>query len=385
MAKEKKNKEKDNDEEKETEVSPEAQMAGLLQDHKKNHYNFVKETNYKVSFGSLRLDKELGGLIPGVIRLAGRAEAGKTSETLEIIDNHLRVPNRRACLFKAEGRLSKEMIERTPVTFVWNAEEWKDQTCFVIETNNYNLTIDTMRRLVHNNPTGTQYLFAVDSMDALECEKDEERGAEETAMVGGNPTVTGLLLKKMNLAFIKLGHIGVFISQYRSSGPTPKGAAPVKKTANASGGYALEHYPNFVLEFLSPRKGDLITRNGGDADLVTNPFVGRWARVKVWKSPNEKTDYILSYPIKYGRKKASSVWREKEVADCLIEMDYFTRKGAWFYWKQELELIKNLFAKFTNIEEKYNGEGKLHDFLEERPEVTEFLFDYFKNAFDTSI
>ncbi len=377
-----KSKKTQKDTEEKEQVTPEMQMAGVLNTHKGHHFNDVESVYYKSSLGSLALDKELGGIGPGVHRFTGRSEAGKTSELLEAMDNFLKVPKRRGWLAKAEGRLSPEMMARSPVKFVFDPLQWKEGTCFVLESNIYDVVIDSLRKLVFNNPSKMQYFFGIDSVDALLCKQDVDKGAEEAAMVAGGATISGLLLKKMNLALIKHGHIAVFVSQFRSSGPPPKNAAPVKKVANASGGYALEHYPDSVFEFLSPRKDDLILKSGNPKDVPhpkDNPILGRWARVKIWKSANEKSDYTLTYPIKYGRKKTSSIWIEKEVVDYLVAFDYFIQKGSWFSFNRDIQLIKDAFEKFKDIPEKIQGIDAIYAYMESRPDLCSFFYEYFKS------
>ena len=82
------------------------------------------------------MDFELGGgLGPGLHRFIGINEGGKTSESLEVMKNFLKMPNARGFLVKAEGRLPKEMKSRSGVEFVSNEDEWKDGNCFVFESN----------------------------------------------------------------------------------------------------------------------------------------------------------------------------------------------------------------------------------------------------------
>lgn len=87
----------------------------LKQKDKKDHvYNFVKEVDYKVSSGSLKLDIEMeGGLSPGLARFSGGTESGKTSCALTFAKKHQETTKDGFVVyFKAEGRLSKKMLER---------------------------------------------------------------------------------------------------------------------------------------------------------------------------------------------------------------------------------------------------------------------------------
>ena len=80
-------------------------------------------------------------------------EGGKTSEALEVMKNFLKtVPNARGVLIKAEGRLSKEIQERSGVEYVTDPDKWKDGNCFVFESNIFETVSELMLELVKNNP-----------------------------------------------------------------------------------------------------------------------------------------------------------------------------------------------------------------------------------------
>ena len=49
----------------------------------------------------------------------------------------------------------------------------------------------------------------------------------------------------------------------------------------------------------------------------------------VKKSPNEKTNVVIAYPIKRGRTGGTSIWKELEIVDLLIQYEFVTKAGAW--------------------------------------------------------
>ena len=52
----------------------------ILQKNKNDHFNFEEKVSYTVSTGSLSMDIELlGGITPGIVRICGATEAGKTA------------------------------------------------------------------------------------------------------------------------------------------------------------------------------------------------------------------------------------------------------------------------------------------------------------------
>ena len=131
-------------------VSPQQQIQAYLEQHKGDHYNFEEERTYSVSSGSLLLDIEMGGGIkPGIVRASGVSEGGKTSCALALARNLQKMDNAMVIYIKAEGRLSKEMIERSGVST--HEDKW-----FVYKCNVYESVIDFMRQMVKDNPSDTR-------------------------------------------------------------------------------------------------------------------------------------------------------------------------------------------------------------------------------------
>ena len=362
-------------------VSPEDILVSYLKEKEQEHYNFEPEINYKVSTGSLLLDIETGGgLGPGLHRFCGINEGGKTSQSLEIMRNFLTsVENSRAVLFKAEGRLSPEMKNRTGINFCTDASEWQDWTCFVFESNIYETVFDLMKKLIQNSKgTNTKYLFVLDSVDGLQTKVDSEKALEDANKVASGATISSVFMKKVATALNKRGHMAIFISQVRADIQLdPYSKAPMR-TTSATGGNALLHFANWILEFQRPLKRDLILEDDKmPPDTKKNKILGHWARVQVKKSPNEKTNYTLTYPVKYGRISKSSIWSEKEIVEQLIAWEFVSKSGAWF--TISTALIDELKMQEIEIPEKIHGESKLFDLLETDTKLTEFLISKFRD------
>jgi hypothetical protein len=118
------------------------------------HYNFVTSSSqHLIPSGSLNLDYELnGGFGPGVHRFAGASGGGKTSLSLDLLRNMFElVPRSKGFYVKAEGRLSESMMHRAGLKFVFSPDDWKEGTVFVLESNVYDLAIDSIRRLYSVN------------------------------------------------------------------------------------------------------------------------------------------------------------------------------------------------------------------------------------------
>jgi len=358
-----------------------SQLGAFLKTNKDDHYNFEEEVFYKSSSGSLKVDYHLdGGLTPGIHRFCGINEGGKTSAALEFMRNHLNDHKGSKGFFvKAEGRLSEKIKERSGVKFTTKAEEWEEGTCFVFESNIYDTVVDALRELVGKNPEKNKYFFIIDSVDGLITKEDNARDITDSYKVAGGANLMARLLQKMSIALSKRGHTAIFISQVRDNVKIDPYAPARKMQGKASGGNALQHYTNWVLEFLPRNNDDIILKDPKlkNVDADKNPAIGHMAKFLVHKSDNEKSRLTISYPIKYKRKGGGSVWVEREVVDMLIMMEYLNRAGAWFSFDDDLRAIceKSNFS----LPEKIQGLDNVYSTLENDEELTKFLINYFKN------
>ncbi len=356
-------------------------LSSFLKQNSEDHYNFEEEIDYKVSSGSLQLDLRLGGgLCPGLHRFCGMNEGGKTSQALSFMKQFLEtVPNSKGFYIKAEGRLSKEMRERAGVKFVFKPEEWEIGTCFVFESNIYETVVQAMRELVSKNEEDNRYYFLLDSVDGLITKGDLDKDFSDSNKVAGGAVIAANFMKRLSIALAKRGHMAVFISQVRADIKLdPYSKAPVRQTT-ATGGNALLHFANWILEFEPRYKGDLILKNPElNIDAATNPILGHFAKVTVKKSPNEKTNLTIAYPIKYGRTNGNSIWIEKEIVDLLLIWEFITKGGSWYTPTEEFEelLAENSLPVFG----KAQGINSVFNKIEQDPLLSKFLIGYFKKA-----
>ena len=367
-------------------LTPNELISSFLKNNEKDHYNYEEEHDYKVSSGSLVVDYELGGGFgPGLHRFTGINEGGKTSEALEVMKNFLQtVPNGRGFYIKAEGRLSKEMQSRSGVDFVFNSDEWADGNCFVFECNIYETVVEALRMLVGKNTEGTKYCFILDSVDGLIAKGDMDKPFEDSKKVAGGAVIASDFMKRVSIALAKRGHMAIFISQVRADIKLdPYSKAPVRQTS-ATGGNALLHFANFILEFEPCFKTDQILQKPNEKyDQEKNKIIGRHAKITVKKSPNEKTNSIISYPIIYGRKGGKSIWIEKEILDMMFLWDLANKKGAgWIEFDEDF--IGMLKDEGMDFPAKIQGETQLASFLEENKDVKDFLVSYFKKMLISS-
>lgn len=356
-------------------ITPEQQALSFLKANKTSHYNFEETITDKTRSSSLTLTGKMdGGIQPGAHRAVGITTGGKTSCTLDFMHFFLKgnPKGKRGFYVKSEGRLSDDVKARSGITFTTDATQWKDGTCFILEANEFEAVFGMMGDLIRNNPTKTRYFFIIDSMDMMAKKADLEKGLEDAAQVAGGALITSVFLKKTSTALAKRGHICWFISQLRESIKIGNGPSGPPRQGGASGGHAVEHVGDWVLEFLPRWQKDIIREDPAD---LKSKIVGHMCQVRIVKSNNETYGQVVEYPIKYGRKNASSVWVEREIGDLMFEQwKLFTKAGSW------LSLIPSALARIkehtgVDFPAKVQGINAVYDALEANPTVTAYLYD----------
>ena len=357
-------------------------LSSFLKDNKEDHYNFEEEIYYKVSTGSLNLDiATSGGLCPGLHRFIGMNEGGKTSEALEVTKNFLKtIKDSRALLFKAEGRLSKEVRDRSGIKFVTDPKEWTDGTCFVFECNIFETVSELMKDLIQSNDENKKYIFILDSVDGLMTKSDAQKSMTEATKVAGGAVISSMLMKKISLALSKRGHMAIFISQVRSDIKLdPYSANKDVRQTTATGGNALLHFANWILEFEPRYNKDLILEKPNEKyDPIKNKIIGHNVKISIKKSTNESTNSKIQYPIKYGRKDGSSVWKEYEVIDQILSWEFAVAKGAWVTFSDEI--IEELKKSNIELKKQHQGIDNLRLYLEENKQITDYFYNKFINT-----
>ena len=202
--------------------------------------------------------------------------------------------------------------------------------------------------------------------------EDLNKSFQDAHKVAGGALLGAKFMQKMSIALAKRGHMAIFISQVRADIKLdPYSKAPVRQTT-ATGGNALLHFANYILEFEPRFKKDLILESPAQPiDKIKNKILGHNVKVTVKKSPNEKTNYVVEYPIRYGRTGGKSVWVEREIIDMLYGWEFVHRKGAWI--TVDVELLNLLKEEGLTLPDKIQGEPKLIDYLENNIELRDFL------------
>lgn len=375
------------------------QLETILTKNKDSHLNFEDYIEpKKISSGSLILDKQLGGgFSPGFHRFTGVTEGGKTSAILEAARNFRLVypDDGEVIWFKAEGRLSAELLTRSGVLKVEDFVKAKvgiipkDKSevgeCYfkldrkqrlkmpfvVLESNEYEFIAGTTKNLVLNNPENKRRFFAYDSTDGFITKADKEKDFTEAAQVSAAARLSSLFLKHVTPYFDKFVHYGFLVSQLRSGIQLNQYEKKENRTGGSSGGFALQHYPNTILEFLPRFKSDQIIT----ADKKT--ILGHFCKIDLCKTGTEKSGSRIMYPIKYGVTGGSSVWVAKEIVDVLLAQELVSRKGAWYSFDNDFrEYIKSKFdVEITS--EQMQGENSLFEYISNDDAVLAALYSNF--------
>lgn len=348
-------------------ISDKEMLESFLKQNEKDHFNFVEEKYFKISSGSLLLDSVLdGGFTPGLHRFVGFNSGGKTSEALLVLKNFLSsVKGSKGIFFAAEGRLNSDIKNRVGLKFVYEAKDWDEGTVFVYESNIYESVAQFIEALI-NNDFGVQYGMIIDSVDGLTLKADLQKGYDEAAKVAGGPVIASVLMKRISIPLSKKGHLAIFISQVRSEVSIDQYSPKAVRQITGTGGNALLHYANIILEFLPRFKGDIITHNEKEPPSTANPPLGHLAKVIVKKSSNDKNNYVIKYPIKYG--KSGGVWTEKEIVDSLLQWGDLERKGAWYNFSEDL------VSSGIVTDEKFQGIDKVYSYIVNNKPVADQLY-----------
>lgn len=345
-------------------------------------YNNDEIVSYRVSTGSYGLDALLkGGIKAGdIVRLIGYPTCGKSSIAFKIMQNAFKdLPRVRGILIPAEGRFSEGMQERVGINFVRNEEDWKNKTCLVLELNAYETLADYILAIVKENREKKVedreiFVIFIDPLDGLQLEADAEKGAADAYKVAGPQVITKKLWGRLSLPFHKGGHIALISSQV-SAAPKldPYSKDPVRQ-GQSSGGFAIQHYADVVIELMNRNNGDYILENQKiKYDHRENDKIGHKVSAWIRKSDAERYDVKVEYYVKYGRKNGESIWVEKEISEWCQRYSILYRKEKGYTLYLADAMLEKIRKIDPNFPEKFKTVNDFEDELESNKPVTNFL------------
>jgi len=356
-----------------------SEMTKLVDKSKTHFNNKLKKDflSYKVSTGSLKLDEKLGGGFgSGIHSFYGITESGKTSCALEVMSNFLKEENTIGLYVKAEGRLSNNLKERYNINFIDDTNDWDDQTCFEFKTNNYFSFIELWDKAIEVLPKGERLCCIIDSLNGLR--DDSGKGG----MVS-TPKITSDLLSKISLSVSECGHMVIISNQKRAIIEDQHIKNEDRNPITMSGGYALQHYSDWILQF-APHEQKTNQFFSVEDTKKENP-IGHKCLIRVKKSINNISESRINYPILYSRK-GSQIWLEQELFDYMLMWGFLNRPNT------RASFIVSSYVREESINElkievpeTFRTEAKIVDFFNENPKFVEFWVEKIKERMQSSL
>lgn len=287
----------------------------------------------KVSTGSIDLDRVLEGGLPRgrVIEITGDAGVGKSTLSLSVV-NEIQKLGGVACFIDVEQAISVKYAKKIVKNF--------DDVVFCQPT----VGEDAWEVAASFANTGEIDLIVMDSVAAL-VPRSELDGMMGDSLPGLHARLVAQGLKKVFGACQKNDCMFVMINQQRS---TIGGYGPSKIS---TGGNAPRYYNSVKLE---------VHRTMGGQNKWGDEIVSETRGVKVLKSKVSPPHASAVFNIKYN----VGIDRIQDVIDFSIDMGYIVRGGAWF-----------TLGSF-----KGQGQKSVYLYLEENPDIVDFLYERIRNG-----
>lgn len=359
-------------------------LASLMgQQEDGDNYNEIVPEGKIISTGSLLLDSHVKIRSGCVVRFSGLgAELGKTSETLVLMANYLKVMEKsKGIFFKAEARLSEEMKRRSGLKFVYRHEDWDYGTIFVYSGNRFERVAFMLETLLQSMyERGEHLCAAIDSLDGLTLVNDAQKAiwtSKDAPKVAGVPLLTKMLFRRIALPVVHYDALLVITSQYSAPIQLDPHSPAGPRQVSGGGGSSIMHQADYVFEMGQryPSRDNILEDENAKPDPVKNKIVGVWASYGIKKSGTDESGNVIRVPIKKGRV-GCAIWVEKEVVDMALAYDLVRKGGAWFSF--DAALIKEAAEQGVTIKEKVQGLNGLYQYIETERPVFEWLLTRFK-------
>lgn len=320
-----------------------------------------------ITTSSFFFDDALGGGFHGGswARFLSDPEAGKTSMALCWGRNwQQKYPeNGFVVYFNAEGRITKDLLERTGV-------DTNKQKFRIIDCNNADVIYTIVERLLTQNQDELKYFVIIDSTDSCQRSIDIGKNLGESEKIGGGATIASAAGKRLSLMFNRLGgHFLFLCSQVRDKLNMGKPGVVGK---DASGGNAPKFYSSLIGQIKTPWTETYIYENPSDNK---SKIIGREVEIKLLKTYNEKTGTVVKYPVKYGLK--GGIWRSYEAMMMCQAWNFYIKSGPYF--KIDDAFAEELKKNNVNFEITLHGEKALRDFFDMNLDIVNYVFEKGKN------
>lgn len=291
---------------------------------------------FYVSTGSLLLDRVIGGGYPAgriieiygpegsgktTLGIHGMAEAQKLGHTVGIIDMETALDLEYARTIGIQGVRNQDWLHVSPES----GEQAIDTISFWAKSDVKFILVDSVAAMTPR------------------AEFDGETGE---GFMGLQARMMGQAMRKLTNVIYKHDVILVFINQVRQKIGVVYGNPEV-----TTGGKALGFYSSMRLE----------TRASGDAIKDGTIQIGRYTRIQAKKNKLAPPFRTVQVPIVWGK----GIWKSSEMVDVLLSEGIITKKGSWFYFKDEqlalgrdkaaLEVEKDYDKYAKALKEKWNG------------------------------
>lgn len=349
-----------------------AERLAASKDFEDYHYSFVKDKRWVCSTGSIIFDMFLdGGFRPGIFRLRGAPEAGKSNFVLTCAGIFQKtVPNSFVVGINAEGRMFDHIVKRCGVDT--DPKKW-----FRFDCNIADKAYDFVRKLVDENTENKTYMFIVDSSDALERLCDVKKQFGDAEKMAGGACINSVFGRRVSLPLTKFGHVMFALSQERVKLDTKTSYSGPQN--HAAGGKAMGHYSSVYAVLKDKYTDDYIWENPNGAKISEKgKILGHFATFVLSKTMNDKSRETVAFPVKRGK----GIWKEYEFYMLCMQWGLLTKEGAgWFSFSKEF--CDELKKAGIELPQKIQGETKLIEVLEAHPAAVEYGRDRFRKMMES--
>lgn len=285
----------------------------------------------RVSTGSLRLDKALGGGLPKgrVIEIYGPESSGKTTLALHVVASFQKEGGK-AAFIDAEHALDPVYAEALGVD---------TENLIISQPDNGEQALEITDELVNSDAVD---VIVIDSVAAL-TPRAEIEGEMGDSHMGLQARLMSQALRKLTAGVKRNNCMVIFINQLRMKIGVVWG-----NPETTTGGNALKFYASVRLDI---RRTGAITKG--------EEIIGNATKVKVAKNKVAPPFKVAHFEIMYGK----GISKVGEIIDMALEADLIEKHGTWFTMgkikKQGKESVRDYLTDcpdvMNELEEKLRG------------------------------